>query len=136
RRVRSVSRSRAESVGLCASAFSLPYRERQACTSCFTFFRDRTLAGCGKTKDRSMRHASLNSSQEVGMRGESIPDDMFSYIRPEQRVPLEHPLRPLRTLVDDVLRTLSPRFARQYAQTGRPSIPPEHLLRALLLQTL
>jgi len=70
------------------------------------------------------------------MRGESIPDDMFSYIRPEQRVPLEHPLRPIRTLVDDVRRTLSPRFARRYAQTGRPSIPPEHLLRALLLQTL
>jgi transposase len=84
-----------------------------------------------------MRHASLKSSQEVGMRGdESIPDDMFSYVRPEQRVPADHPLRPIRTLVDEVLRDLSPRFARLYAKTGRPSIPPEKLLRALLLQTL
>ena len=47
------------------------------------------------------------------MRGdESTPDDMFSYIRPEQRVPADHPLRPIRTLVDEVLRALSPRFAR------------------------
>ena len=84
-----------------------------------------------------MRHASLKSNQEVGMRGdESIPDDMFSYVRPEQRVPADHPLRPIRTLVDEVLRDLSPRFARLYAKTGRPSIPPEKLLRALLLQTL
>ena len=71
-----------------------------------------------------MSHASLKSSQEVGMRGdESIPDDMFSYIRPEQRVPADHPLRPIRTLVGEVLRDLSPRFARLYAKTGRPSIP-------------
>jgi transposase len=84
-----------------------------------------------------MRHASLKSNEEVGMRGdESIPDDMFSYVRPEQRVPADHPLRPIRTLVDEVLRDLSPRFARLYAKTGRPSIPPEKLLRALLLQTL
>src|SRR5262245_2214035 len=85
------------------------------------------------TKDRLMRHASLNSSQEVGMRGdESIPDDMFSYIRPEQRVPRDHPLRSIRTLVDEVLQTMSACFTRLYAKTGRPSIPPEHLLRALL----
>jgi len=84
-----------------------------------------------------MRHATLKSNEEVGMRGdESIPDDMFSYVRPEQRVPADHPLRPIRTLVDEVLRALSPRFARLYAKTGRPSIPPEQLLRALLLQTL
>jgi transposase len=84
-----------------------------------------------------MCHATLNSNEEVGMRGdESIPDDMFSYVRPEQRVPADHPLRPIRTLVDEVLRELSPRFARLYAKTGRPSIPPEQLLRALLLQTL
>ena len=95
------------------------------------------LAGCGKTEDRSMRHASPKSNEEVGMRGdESTPDDMFSYVRPEQRVPADHPLRPIRTLVDEVLRALSPRFTRLYAKTGRPSIPPEKLLRALLLQTL
>ena len=79
-----------------------------------------------------MRHASLKGSQEVGMRGdESIPDDMFSYIRPEQRVPADHPLRPIRTLVDEVLRGLSPRFARLYAKTGRPCIPPEAPPRAV-----
>ena len=61
---------------------------------------------------------------------------MFSYVSPEQRVPAEHPLRPLRTMVDDILKEMSPRFAKLYADTGRPSIPPERLLRALLLQTL
>ena len=68
--------------------------------------------------------------------GDSIADDMFSYVRPEQRVPADHPLRPIRALVDEVLRELSRRFARLYAKTGRPSIPPEKLLRALLLQML
>ena len=72
-----------------------------------------------------MRHATLKSNEEVGMRGdESIPDDMFSYIRPEQRVPADHPLRPIRKMVDEVLRGLSPRFARMYAKTGgRPFRP-------------
>jgi transposase len=71
------------------------------------------------------------------MRGDDRrPDDLFSYIRPEQRVPADHPLRPIRTMVDIVLRELSPAFARLYAKTGRPSIPPEKLLRALLIQVL
>ena len=71
------------------------------------------------------------------MRGDDRrPDDLFSYIRPEQRVPADHPLRPIRTMVDTVLRELSPEFARLYAKTGRPSIPPEKLLRALLIQVL
>jgi transposase len=61
---------------------------------------------------------------------------MFSYVSPEQRVPAEHPLRPLRTMVDNILKEMSPRFAKLYADTGRPSIPPERLLRALLLQIL
>ncbi len=61
---------------------------------------------------------------------------MFSYVSPEQRVPAEHPLRPLRTMVDDILKEMSPRFAKLYADRGRPSIPPERLLRALLLQIL
>ena len=51
-------------------------------------------------------------------------------------MPADHPLRPIRAMVDKVLRELSPRFARLYAKTGRPSIPPEKLLRALLLQML
>jgi transposase len=61
---------------------------------------------------------------------------LFSYLSPEQRVPADHPLRTIRTMTDDALRRLSPRFEAMYAKTGRPSIPPEHLLRALLLQVL
>ena len=71
------------------------------------------------------------------MRG---PDDqtghMFSYLSPEQRVPADHPLRAIRALTDTALRSMSRRFATLYAKTGRPSIPPEQLLRALLLQVL
>jgi len=59
---------------------------------------------------------------------------MWSYIQPEQRVPQDHPLRPIRAMVDQALRDLSPRFTLLYSHTGRPSIPPEQLLRALLLQ--
>jgi len=61
---------------------------------------------------------------------------LFSYLSPEQRVPAEHPLRPIRQMTDAALARLSSRFALLYAQTGRPSVPPEHLLRALLLQVL
>jgi transposase len=61
---------------------------------------------------------------------------MYSYISAEERVPENHPLRPIRTMVDAVLREMSRNFARLYAKRGRPSIPPERLLRALLLQVL
>ena len=61
---------------------------------------------------------------------------VFSYISPEQRVPKDHPLRPLRAMADEALRELRPRFNHLYAKTGRPSIAPEKLLRALLLQVL
>jgi len=71
------------------------------------------------------------------MRGDDRgPDAMFSYIRPEQRVPADHPLRPIRDMVDTALRELTGDLARLYPKTGRPSIPPEKLLRALLLQLL
>ena len=59
---------------------------------------------------------------------------MFSYVRLEERVPRDHPLRAIRTLVDAVLAELSPSFEALYARVGRPSVPPERLLRALLLQ--
>src|ERR1700684_3754348 len=62
--------------------------------------------------------------------------DVFSYINPEQRVPQDHPLRSLRATTDEALRDLQPRFNKLYAKTGRPSIAPEKLLRALLLQAL
>ena len=61
---------------------------------------------------------------------------MFSYLSPEARVPLDHPLRAIRPMVDAALRRLSRRFATLYSPIGRPSIPPEQLLRALLLQIL
>src|SRR6516162_10069570 len=63
------------------------------------------------------------------MRGKDRqPDVLFSY------VPSDHPLRAIREIVDEALRKLSPAFSRLYARDGRPSIPPERLLRALLLQ--
>ena len=61
---------------------------------------------------------------------------MWSYISPEQRVPADHPLRSIRAMVDTILAELSPEFATLYSPVGRPSIPPEKLLRALLLQVL
>ena len=71
------------------------------------------------------------------MRGDDPRHDaMFSYITPEARVRADHPLRPIRRMTDAALQRLSPRLARLYATTGRPSIPPEQLLRALLLQML
>ena len=71
------------------------------------------------------------------MRGDnSEPEPVFSYISAAQRVPKDHPLRAVRTMVDDVLRRLWSDFEKLYSHTGRPSIPPERLLRALLLQVL
>jgi transposase len=61
---------------------------------------------------------------------------MFSYISAERRVPKDHPLRAIRAMTDAALGELSPRFDAIYASEGRPSIPPEKLLRALLLQVL
>jgi transposase len=61
---------------------------------------------------------------------------MFSYLSPEQRVRPDHPLRAIRRLTDTVLMQLSPQFTAMYSRIGRPSIPPEQLLRALLIQSL
>ena len=61
---------------------------------------------------------------------------LFSYVALEERIPSDHPLRALKALVEPVLAELSPRFARLYEEDGRPSLPPEQLLRALLLQVL
>jgi transposase len=59
---------------------------------------------------------------------------LFSYVSPEARVPADHPLRAIRQMTDVALQALSGRFDALYSTIGRPSIPPEHLLRALLLQ--
>jgi transposase len=61
---------------------------------------------------------------------------MFSYISAERRVPEDHPLRAIRAMVDAALRNMGPQFDAMYAKVGRPSIAPEKLLRALLLQVL
>ncbi len=61
---------------------------------------------------------------------------LFSYLSPEQRVPADHPLRAIRQMTDRALARLSQKFTRMYSTIGRPSIPPEQLLRALLLQVL
>jgi transposase len=71
------------------------------------------------------------------MRGEDTQQGaIFSYLSPEQRVPADHPLRPIHKMTDRILARLSPRFEAMYSDTGRPSIAPEKLLRALLLQVL
>jgi transposase len=61
---------------------------------------------------------------------------LFSFLSVEDRIPADHPLRAIQALVNPILAALSPRFQSMYATTGRPSIPPEQLLRALLLQQL
>jgi transposase len=69
------------------------------------------------------------------MRGrEERSESLFSYVRLEERVPADHPLRPIRALADEVLAGLNGRFEALYSGMGRPSIPPEMLLRATLLQ--
>jgi len=71
------------------------------------------------------------------MRGQdNQQSDMFSYLSPEQRVRPDHPLRAIRAMADLALWSMSARFEKMYSQTGRPSIPPEKLLRAQLLQML
>jgi transposase len=71
------------------------------------------------------------------MRGaDDRSDFLFSYVSPEHRVPADHPLRPIRKMTDAALERLGSRFAALYSDAGRPSIPPEQLLRALVLQYL
>jgi transposase len=72
-----------------------------------------------------------------GMRGaDQQQNHIFSYVSPEERVRKDHPLRIIRTMMDEVLQQLSRRLDSMYAKVGRPSIPPEQLLRAQLLQML
>jgi transposase len=69
------------------------------------------------------------------MRGDDNQQEgMFSYVSPEKRVPADHPLRPVRKMVDEILKDMSPQFAKLYSEVGRPSIAPERLFRSLLLQ--
>jgi transposase len=85
----------------------------------------------------SYYHAPNVSEGSVPMRGDDRQTGwMFSYVSPEARVPATHPLRAIRRMTDAIFDRLSPRFDRLYSAIGRPSIPPEKLLRALLLQGL
>ncbi len=59
--------------------------------------------------------------------------ELFSYVSLESRIPADHPLRPIKKMTNAALKQLSPELDALYAKTGRPSIPPERLLRALLL---
>jgi len=69
------------------------------------------------------------------MRGdEKRSEGLFSYVRLEERIAADHPLRPIRALVEEVLSAMSGKFSELYSHTGRPSIPPEQLLKATLLQ--
>jgi transposase len=71
------------------------------------------------------------------MRGtDSKQEAMFSYVSPEARIPLKHPLRPVKAMVSEALAQMDRKFEKLYSQTGRPSIAPERLIRALLLQVL
>src|ERR1035441_5407289 len=73
----------------------------------------------------------------MSMRGNDEKQEaMFSYRSLEERIPADHPLRAIRSMVDAALRELDVHFAALYARRGRPSIPPEHLVRALLLMIL
>jgi transposase len=70
------------------------------------------------------------------MRGGDVRSEaLFSYVSCEARVPVDHPLRRIRMIVDEALGALSAEFEKLYAKFGRPSIAPEKLLRSLLLQT-
>ncbi len=71
------------------------------------------------------------------MRGESNRQETFlSLWTPEQRVPADHPIRKIKKLADQELKRLSPVFDTMYSHTGRPSVPPERVLKALLLMAL
>ena len=68
------------------------------------------------------------------MRGNREPQvTMLAFVDPDARVPKDHPLRTIKRLADGALAALSPEFDRMYAEVGRPSIPPERLLKASLL---
>ena len=98
-----------------------------------------TLAGCGKSgiigPDIGYNPRCVTRCGGRPMRGgDARTEALFSYLSCETRVPLDHPLRPIQKIVDAALGALTEEFEKLYAKLGRPSIAPEKLLRALLLQ--
>jgi transposase len=96
------------------------------------------LAGCGKTRvePENSLVSTVRTDKKKACGKDEQQWDVFSHISPEQRAPQDHPLRSLRGMTDEALEQLRPRFNSLYAKTGQPSIAPEKLLRALLLQAL
>ena len=91
----------------------------------------------GLAQDRFFAYAIKVAFVYGNMRGdERVQDGMFSYVSLERRVPQDHPLRAIRKLTDEVLRSMSEEFDALYSDMGRRSIAPEYVLRALLLQVL
>ncbi len=68
--------------------------------------------------------------------GDKKMEGMFCYLSAESVVPADHPLRPIRKMAEDALQQMTSSFEKMYSHTGRPSIAPEKLMKALLLQTL
>ena len=101
---------------------------------------NKSADSCGRSlSNRLLKNYSNPQAGMVreGMRGDDQQQNhIFSYVSPEERVRKDHPLRAIRAMVDEVLKRLSRRFDSMYAKVGRPSIPPEQLLRAQLLQLL
>src|SRR5215813_7216562 len=97
--------------------------------------RSSSLLKNPRQNESSLIQFFYRESVEARMRGAFTDQgQLFSYISPEARVRTDHPLRKIRKLVRDVLGELSLSLSRLYASEGRPSIPPEQLLSALLLQ--
>src|SRR5262245_53214880 len=87
------------------------------------------------TLEHESDSCAVEKQQEGSMRGSDLrTGELFSYVDLEQRVPESHPLRLIRRIVNEVLAALDGGFGKLYAAEGRPSIAPERLLRALLLQ--
>src|SRR5437763_16912947 len=84
----------------------------------------------------SYYHALTNKGSRPMRGDDQQTGHLFSYLSPDDRIPADHPLRPIRQMTDAVLRRLSSRFDRLYSDSGRPSVPPAQLLRALVLQVL
>ena len=91
---------------------------------------------CGKKGIEQVTYEMFGASYRVMRGGDQIQSAMFSYLSPETRVRKEHPLRAIREMVDRALGEMSPLFDKMYSEMGRPSIAPEKLLRAQLLQML
>jgi len=88
-------------------------------------------------REQAFSHYHFVRELEQQMRGaDERPGSMFSYVSLEERVPADHPLRSIRQITDRALAPLSPQLGALYVHFGRPSVPPEQVLRALLLQAL